>query len=155
VNSRRAFGEVSSPIAIPSLRFSYVILRLSSQPMDASRCVCLCRCVCLSVYCVCVSICLCLPVHQAWVGGGARGACSVDICVCGVEVSFCGEPPWPCPFPTFAEQLALGVNPSPAASVGSGCRHARRGRFAHLWFSCLVSLYLWGGGGGGAGEKNF
>jgi len=34
VNSRRALGEVSSPIAIPSLRFSSVILRPSSAPMD-------------------------------------------------------------------------------------------------------------------------
>jgi len=34
VSSRRAFGEASSPIAIPSLRFSSVILRPSSLPMD-------------------------------------------------------------------------------------------------------------------------
>ena len=34
MNSRRAFGEVSSPIAIPSLRFSSVILRPFSSPMD-------------------------------------------------------------------------------------------------------------------------
>ena len=34
MNSQRAFGEVSSPIAIPSLRFSSVILRPSSAPMD-------------------------------------------------------------------------------------------------------------------------
>jgi len=31
-----------------------------------------------------------------------------------------GELPWPCPFLLFAEQLALGVNPSPAAAGEGG-----------------------------------
>jgi len=34
------------------------------------------------------------------------------------------------PLPPFAEQLALGFNPGPAAAVGGGCRYARGGRFA-------------------------
>jgi len=72
-------------------------------------------------------------------GGGARGACSVDSRGCGVEASFCGELPWPCPFPPFAEQLALGVNPSPAAAVGGGCRYARGGRFAQ---TCEPSVQM-------------
>ena len=36
------------------------------------------------------------------------------------------------PLSPFAEQLALGFNPSPAAAVGGGCRYARGRRFAHL-----------------------
>ena len=38
----------------------------------------------------------------------------------------------PAPFPLFDEQLALGVNPSPAAAVGGGCRYGRGGRFARV-----------------------
>jgi len=60
-------------------------------------------------------------------GGGARGACSVDSRVRG-------QAAWGAtlalPLPPFAEQLALGFNPSPAAAVGVGCCYARGGRFA-------------------------
>jgi len=48
-------------------------------------------------------------------GGGARGACSVDSRVRG-------QASWGAtlalPLSPFAEQLALGFNPSPAAAVG-------------------------------------
>jgi len=70
--------------------------------------------VCLSVCFLCVSVCLSLPPRAPGMGAGARGSCAVDSGVCGVEASFCGELCWSCPFPPFAEQLALGVNPSSA-----------------------------------------
>ena len=37
--------------------------------------------------------------------------------VCGINASFCGELPWPCPFPPSAEQLALGVPPIAGAGA--------------------------------------
>jgi len=55
--------------------------------------VCLSVSVCLSVCFLCVSVCLSLPPRAPGMGGGARGACSVDSRGCGVEAPFCGELP--------------------------------------------------------------
>jgi len=154
VNSRRALGEVSSPIAIPLLRFSSVIpppvfsvhgrsltpptttlvretpMRYSSLFSCCVLSVSVCVCVSVCVFLVCV-VCLSLPPRASSMGGGARGACSVDSRVRG-------QASWGAtlaltlalPLSPFAEQL--GFNPSPAAAVGGGCRYARGGRFAHL-----------------------
>ena len=78
------------------------------------------------VFLVCV-VCLSLPPRASGMGGGARGACSLDSRVRG-------QASWGAtlalPLSPFAEQL--GSNPSPAVAVGGGCRYARGGRFAHL-----------------------
>jgi len=78
-------------------------------------------CVTVCVFLVCV-VCLSLPPRASGMGGGARGACSVDS-------RGRGQASWGAtlalPLPPFAEQLALGFNPSPAAAVGGGCRYAR------------------------------
>ena len=119
VNSWRALGEVISPDAIPSLRFSSVIpppvfsvhgrsltpptttlvretpLRYPSLFSCCFLGVSVCVCVSVCVFLVCV-VCLSLPPRASSMGGGARDACSVDSRVRGQ--AFWGELPWPCPF---------------------------------------------------------
>jgi len=83
--------------------------------------------VCLSVcFLFVLAVCLCLPVHQAW---GEAPVVRVQWTVVG-GVRPPGGATLALPLLPFAEQLALGFNPSPAAAVGGGCRYARGGRFA-------------------------
>jgi len=83
-------------------------------------------CVSVCVFLVCV-VCLSLPPRASGMGGGARDACSLDSRVRGQASR---GATLALPLPPFAERLALGFNPSPAAAVGGGCRYARGGRIA-------------------------